>query len=188
MVWKQQLGVGWGRAFASWTVHFSLEMTPWSSSPRRQICLETRSEMKIWPWLASPDLRGLRSAKGTCKSFQAESKRQRPQIYLHEGHLVLCQKSWWAPPLQLWALPWNSATSCPSQMLRKKQDQTCAKQIPAHPRLPEQPGMQSTEHLCPQRDVNKCIPKVKFGDPKNMGNAPAKLQWPTLTEALRIPQ
>lgn len=28
-----------------------------------------------------------------------------------------------------------------------------------NPRPPEQPGMQSNEHLCPQRDVNKCIPE-----------------------------
>lgn len=57
MVWKQRLEAwGRGRVFASWIVHFSLGAAPWSSSPNRQICLETRNAVRIWPGPTSPDL------------------------------------------------------------------------------------------------------------------------------------
>lgn len=67
----------------------------------------------------------------------ARASRQRPTdkdplIHLNEGHLAPCQKSRRMPPPQLWAFPWNAATSCPSQRLGKKCNSAHARRVQAH--------------------------------------------------------
>lgn len=176
-------GVGWEDGICILDCTFLLG----DDSLKFQICLETRNAVKIWPWPASPDLGALKVLKAPArasrqrtsdkdlrsacmKGIQCSARNPDACHHPNSGHshgtrpLPVPPRGSGRNRMEhvpnrfrlIWAQWVPTSSEFPRLLGRQKQN----------PRRPEQPGMQSNEHLCPQRDVNKCIPKIKFGDPK----------------------